>query len=289
VLDQDNRTPPAVVRDDLNPVPKTNLKPTDPKLKQTLERLLQQMPRQWRESPSGQKFLDEALDLFSKPSDDPQREQWLRQLGENLGELLRDPRSSRWLNEALRSAESAWSKLDLKLQAGDAPSVQAPDLGGSGGGRWSFSSPQWPTTPGAVDGLSDLLFWPTVLVAGVGLIVLLLYRAGWLAGPTKQQQAVALPLDPWQIRTPQELIQVYDQLALARYGESVRPLHHRAIAERLASVDPDAAELARQFYERARYAPEPGLSERDILAARIPLTRLARPAPPDPPRRDDAR
>lgn len=277
--------PPTVEQPGRSPT--DSKQPTDPKLKETLEKLMKQLPQQWRESRSGKKLLDTFSELLAQPTTDSERDKWTRELGENLSDIMRNQSQSRWLNDAVRSVESAWPKLNLKL--GDAPSTQFPNLGGGSGGTPSgsgFGPAGLSLAPELVVTAWEALFWPIVFVVGVSFVVLLLYRAGWLDRFVSRPQRIAVLLNPQQIRTPQELMRVYEQLALARCGEAARPMHHRAIAEQLATIDPDAAELAGRFYERARYAPEPGLSERDVLAARDPLTRLARPAEIEPPRKD---
>jgi hypothetical protein len=91
------------------------------------------------------------------------------------------------------------------------------------------------------------------------------------------------PVDPSAIRSPRELIQAFEYLALLLLGFEARSRHHLDLAEQLSSranTNParqyQAAHQLAHLYEQARYDPAgSALSETDLLRARKYLCFLA--------------
>jgi hypothetical protein len=90
------------------------------------------------------------------------------------------------------------------------------------------------------------------------------------------------PVNPWLIRTREELVKAFDYLALLKCGVPAKMWHHHEVADHLAeeAQRPHADNLA-NVYEQARYSPPPETIPEPVMdRARQDLCLLAGVAAP---------
>lgn len=139
-----------------------------------------------------------------------------------------------------------------------------------------------PDSPLAAPGRG--LVWIVVL----GVLGVVLWRAGSWFERVRAARASAWKLGPWPVRpedvaTRGELVRAFEYLALLRLGREARTHHHLDLARQLGqqpTLDQnrcrDAAQDLAQLYEQARYTPDDErLAEEDLHRARRELCYLA--------------
>jgi hypothetical protein len=148
--------------------------------------------------------------------------------------------------------------------------------------HYDVSPPTLPSAPHFGGPSVDARSAANGLLAGIGVVVLVVVAWRLFGGRLSPTVGGPRPLGPWpldpaRVASRGELIQAFEYLSLLRCGEPARAWHHLAIAECLGGTETDrraaAAQLA-ELYEQARYAPAAG-GEPDWSAARGPLSLLA--------------
>ncbi|HLW65352.1 MAG TPA: hypothetical protein VKS79_08545 [Gemmataceae bacterium] len=90
------------------------------------------------------------------------------------------------------------------------------------------------------------------------------------------------PVNPWLIRTREELVKAFDYLALLKCGTPAKMWHHHEVADHLGEEAQKAqAENLAGVYEQARYSPPPEIIPEPVMdRARQDLCLLAGTAAP---------
>jgi hypothetical protein len=188
---------------------------------------------------------------------------------------LRQGTLSRYLSNAgdfFQRQSGVWDKLGSLFNKAPLPSL--PNVG-----RPSVSM----RTPSTAE--SDGWLPVVLCLLMLGLIVLFICKRGF--GPKDQAGSGAdaewrlgsWPVPPGAVSTRQDVIRAFEYLALLCFGPAAAACHHRQLAERLASDNPNrrqAAEMLAWLYEQARYAPAgEALSQEQLSDARHALCSLA--------------
>jgi hypothetical protein len=235
---------------------------------------------------------EKAAELFRKGADRWLDPKWVDDVmgSARWRDLLRDMtrRADEARGQTSRVSESAATGLARHLPrlAGVLPKslTSAP------------AAPRLPSVPrigaprvGGVSGDSaketgKLLLWLAVL----GVLVLILWRAGGWWEKIRGVQVPGWQIGPWPIRpgdvsTRADLVRAFEYLSLLCLGPSARTCHHIDLAGRigaLPALDPDrrreSADTLARLYEQARYTPDDEvLPPEQMACARRELCYLA--------------
>lgn len=240
-----------------------------------MKRLERSLPKNMDKSPAMQRFVDDVTNKdFSKTASSRFWKEgklpdvnWNR-VGRNMD------RTGRFLDRNL----SEMGRTNLP----NAPRLDGPDLP---------RGPQMAGMGGAPSGgeMLELGKAGSIIVTVLALLVVgfLLWR--FLLKPLSQVRLKPTengpgdwPVNPWLIRTREELVKAFDYLALLKCGLPAKMWHHHEVADHLGeeAQRSHSANLA-NVYEQARYSPPPeSIPEPVMDRARQDLCLLAGVAAP---------
>jgi hypothetical protein len=219
----------------------------------------------WLDAKMGPAWRETLATLAKRASEARGETSRLAQKANAFGRWL--PKMSKYLPKSLTS-QSPGSRLPSMPRVGTIP--RAPRFGSMS----DFS---------AAD-VGKLVLWGMV----IGLLALVLWRAGGLWGKLGTGQAAGWQLGPWPVRpgevsTRGELVLAFEHLALLCLGPGALTCHHLELGQligELPALDRDrrreAAGTLARLYEQARYTPDDEIMPPETMAcARRELCYLA--------------